>query len=225
MKTIDRIKSFIDEKGISLTAFDLAIEAGNGYIGKQIKRGGSIGSDILEKIVCAYPDINIEWLLTGEGCMDKFQVTAISNSKLDRSKVMQGIPYYNIQATAGIVQLFNRTGNHIPMDHINIPNLPKCDGAIPIVGDSMYPLLKSGDIVLYRLINDKSTIMWGEMYIILILHQGDEYFFVKYVQKSNRDGYAKFVSQNSHHQPVEFPIDSIEALAVVKASIRINNSI
>ncbi|MCC2598022.1 helix-turn-helix transcriptional regulator [Sphingobacterium sp. FBM7-1] len=68
-KTVNRIKHYLDSKSISLNAFDKAIGVGNGYFGKQIKRQASVGSDILEKIVCVYPDINPVWLLTGEGQM------------------------------------------------------------------------------------------------------------------------------------------------------------
>ncbi len=61
----------MDYHNISLNAFDKAIQAGNGYFGKQLKRQASIGSDVLEKIVCIYPDINPIWLLTGSGEMLK----------------------------------------------------------------------------------------------------------------------------------------------------------
>ena len=40
------------------------------------------------------------------------------------------------------------------LDYISIPRLPKCDGAVYVTGDSMYPLLKSGDIVLYKEVSD-----------------------------------------------------------------------
>lgn len=70
-KTIDRLKSYLKDKGISLNAFDKSIGAANGYIGKQIKNSGSIGSDIIEKIHGIYTDLNLNWLLTGEGEMIK----------------------------------------------------------------------------------------------------------------------------------------------------------
>ncbi|QEM13443.1 helix-turn-helix transcriptional regulator [Mucilaginibacter rubeus] len=71
MKTIERIKLFIDYKQVSLTKFDKMLEAGTGYIGKQIKKNGSVGSDILEKIISVFPDLSANWLLTGEGKMIK----------------------------------------------------------------------------------------------------------------------------------------------------------
>ena len=71
MKTIHRIKEYLEKKGISMNAFDATIGAANGYIGRTIKNNGSVGSDMLEKIFCAYPDLDINWLLTGDGFMLK----------------------------------------------------------------------------------------------------------------------------------------------------------
>jgi len=69
MKTIERIKKFIDFKGLSLNKFDDIIQSSNGYIGKQIKKKASIGSDMLENIFCIFEELNPTWLLTGKGAM------------------------------------------------------------------------------------------------------------------------------------------------------------
>ncbi len=109
------------------------------------------------------------------------------------------------------------------MDYIHIPNLPRCDGAIYVVGDSMYPLLKSGDIVLYKQIGDVNDIFWGDMYLLSIDIDGEEYVTVKYIQKSEKPGCVKLVSQNPHHADKDIEIGRIRALAFVKASIRMNS--
>ena len=101
--------------------------------------------------------------------------------------------------------------------------IPKCDGGLRIVGDSMYPLLKSGDIVLYKQLKDIGDIFWGDMYLLSIDIDGEEYITVKYIQKSEREGYVKLVSQNPHHADKEVAVDRIRALALVKASIRMNS--
>jgi len=69
MRTIDRLKLFIEFKGLSYNNFDKLIGGSNGYIGKQIKNLASIGSDVIEKIISIFPDLNIIWLLTGHGDM------------------------------------------------------------------------------------------------------------------------------------------------------------
>lgn len=72
-KAIQRLKEFIDFKGISMNAFDASIGASNGYIGRMIKNNASIGSDVLEKIFCIYPELNLIWLIVGEGDMTRVQ--------------------------------------------------------------------------------------------------------------------------------------------------------
>jgi hypothetical protein len=62
------------------------------------------------------------------------------------------------------------------------------------------------------------------MYIISIDNDGDDFVMVKYIQKSDKgDDYIKLVSQNQHHDPLDIAKNKINALALVKASIRINS--
>lgn len=66
MEFAQRLKKYIDYKGISLNAFDQSIGTSNGYIGRAIKGNSSLGSEILQKIFSAYTDLNPTWLLTGK---------------------------------------------------------------------------------------------------------------------------------------------------------------
>ena len=71
MKPIERIEIFMHFKKISPHAFEQKIDLSNGYFSKQLKNLGSVGSDILIKIYLAYPELDILWILTGEGQMLK----------------------------------------------------------------------------------------------------------------------------------------------------------
>lgn len=137
---------------------------------------------------------------------------------------IQEIPLYDLEATAGLKELFSggKSATQV-LDTIKIPHLPKCDGAISITGDSMYPLLKSGDMVLYKEV-PLDSIFYGEMYLLAYqIDDWEEYITVKYVQKSELgDDYLKLVSQNQHHQPRNVKKAQITAIAIIKASIRIN---
>lgn len=197
------------------------------------KRSGqypSMSFEIAQATINKFIELNAEWLISGRGKMFKdqnasFELGHLRKLKTDRKKNLQSIPLYSLEATAGIVDLLHdNRQRHIPIDYIVIPNLPKCDGALPITGDSMYPLLKSGDIVLYKEVHDITNIIWGEMYLIAISYNGDDFFFAKYIQKSEKEGWVKLVSQNQHHSPKDFPIESIKALALIKASIRYNTA-
>lgn len=87
----------------------------------------------------------------------------------------------------------------------------------------MYPLLKSGDIVLYKQLHDLEDIFWGDMYLLSIDLDGEEYVTVKYVQRSERKGYIRLVSQNQYHADKDIEMSRIRAIALVKASIRMNS--
>jgi phage repressor protein C with HTH and peptisase S24 domain len=86
----------------------------------------------------------------------------------------------------------------------------------------MYPLLKSGDIILYKQLNDVRDVFWGDMYLLSIDIDGEEYITVKYVQKSDHDGFIRLVSQNQHHADKEVEISRVRAIALIKASIRMH---
>ena len=87
----------------------------------------------------------------------------------------------------------------------------------------MYPLLKSGDIVLYKQLASMEDIFWGDMYLLSIDLDGEEYVTVKYIQKADREGYVKLVSQNPHHADKDIAVERIRAIALIKASIRMNS--
>lgn len=73
IKTIDRLIQFIQHAGMSARQFDISIGASNGYTLRMKKNHASIGSDVIESIIKTYPDLNVVWLLTGDGTMLKSQ--------------------------------------------------------------------------------------------------------------------------------------------------------
>lgn len=74
IKTVDRLMEFIKYAGLSARQFDISIGASNGYTLRMNKNRASIGSDVLETILQTYPDLNVVWLLTGEGPMLKSEL-------------------------------------------------------------------------------------------------------------------------------------------------------
>ena len=223
------IIKLIEFKGLPKEKFykDIGMTSAN-FRGKA--KNTPLNSNAIENILSVIPDANLNWLITGDGNMIKKEVlltepTQVYQLRTDRNHDNQIIPLYNLEATAGLVNLFQNQGDQTPIDTIRIPNLPKCDGAVFVTGDSMYPLLKSGDIVAYKQIYDfNNDIFWGEMYLVSVEVAGEEFVSVKYIQKSEKgEQYVKLVSQNQHHQPKNVSLNKVRALALVKASIRINS--
>ena len=66
---IDRIFKIIEHKAISVSEFSKVIGVSNGYLAKQRANKANVGSQIIEKIVRNFSDINPFWLITGDGSM------------------------------------------------------------------------------------------------------------------------------------------------------------
>lgn len=151
-------------------------------------------------------------------------VDKVFKLRTDRLIDRQQIPIYDMEAVAGLVPLFADQYSQSIVEVMETTLIPKCDGGLRIVGDSMYPLLKSGDIVFYKQIHDiLNNIVWGEMYLVSFDVDGDEYVSVKYLQKSDIPDHVVLVSYNEHHKPMEIHVSRIRALAFIKASLRLNS--
>ena len=219
----ERVK--LIRKTLRMTQEQLAQHLGIGKAALSMIETGKAGlSNRNRNILIQELNVNPDWLDTGTGEMFNAEpdLTAYMH-RTDHSLPMQSVPLYSVEGTAGLVPLFADQRTAKPVNFIHIPNLPKCDGAIYIVGDSMYPLLKSGDIVLYKQLHNLDDIFWGDMYLLSIDLEGEEYVTVKYIKKSERPGYVKLVSQNPHHADKDIEITRIRAIALVKASIRMNS--
>lgn len=190
--------------------------------------------DVLEAIITSFVYISPEWLLTGNGDMLRDKSTVVSKpvatyrKTKDGIKEQQNIPLFNLEATMGLIPYENGNGldNNKIDDYLSIPDLPEADGAMRASGDSMYPLLKSGDIIVYKTIPiDRNYIYFGEIYVLAIyLDETTTMKTIKFVQPSELgDEYVKLVSHNQHHAEKNIKLNQIAAMALVRASIRIHN--
>ena len=70
-KIIERLSQFIEYKHDNFNRLSQNIGVSNSYFSKMVRNNGSIGSELLSKIVIYYDDLDINWLITGEGNMLK----------------------------------------------------------------------------------------------------------------------------------------------------------
>ena len=218
----ERVKAI--RKALGLTQDQLAGRLGIGKAAlSMIETGRAALSSRNRNILIQELNVNPDWLDSGRG--ELFNAAPDLQAfmrRSDRTLPLQSVPLYSIEATAGLAPLFAERPETQPGNFIHILNLPKCDGAVYVAGDSMYPLLKSGDIVLYKQLHDIRDIFWGDMYLLSVEIDGEEYITVKYVRQSEREGFVRLVSENPLHADKEVEIDRIRAIALVKASIRMN---
>ncbi len=65
MTSVDRIRAYIASRGIKKSEFYQKTNLSNGYIDKVRE----LGADKIESIVAAFPELNLYWLITGQGEM------------------------------------------------------------------------------------------------------------------------------------------------------------
>lgn len=214
---IYRLSKYMENKGLSDYRVTKDCGLSIGLIGKARSGRTKLGLAAFEKILSNYPDLSRTWLFTGEGDM--------LNEPLGDVNVADGFPLYNIEASANLVSLFEGNGDvKNVVGRLLIPNAPKCDGAIYVRGDSMEPLLKSGDIIAYKSLPcEYSSILYGEMYIVDFEVGGEDFVAVKFLHRSDKgEEWVKLTSYNDFYEPKDIHLSCVRSLALVKFSIRMN---
>lgn len=78
---LNRLKQYIDAKGLTVAQVERILGMSNGALSKPIKNHTAIGSDKLENILAFCPDLSLTWLFTGKGemlNMDGYKPTLVS---------------------------------------------------------------------------------------------------------------------------------------------------
>lgn len=79
MSVKERLIEFIRYKKLSNSEFCRSIRVSTAFVSSMVK---SIQPDKIERITLKYPELNIEWLLTGEGMMLKSSIPPVTHSEM-----------------------------------------------------------------------------------------------------------------------------------------------
>lgn len=178
----ERIKQFCKLEGSTVAAFEESIGASNGYVNSISK---SIGLERLNVIIEKYPNINLEWLLTGRGDMLKTKgasqngsrsVIAMASRKdtdnqqtnqIEYTKGSQTRPRIPFEAAAGSLSIAVDSIKEGQCERFPvITSLPEYDFTIIARGESMAPVIESGDELACRFTTESSFIQWGRTYVL-----------------------------------------------------------
>ena len=154
---IDRLNELRKALGFSQGGFEKAVGFANGAFNNS--RGGMSTSN-LNKIAHAFPNVNLEWLVTGKGNMLK------EDDEKPVISYTDGVPYYNVDFEMGFdLMVEDKTAN--PEYNISFSPYNKCDVWCNARGNSMYPTIASGDIIALKEIKDFSFLVSDEIYAIV----------------------------------------------------------
>lgn len=209
MAVRDRLKAYLKEKNISQADFAIEIGASTGYVNAIVK---TIGSDKLAIIREKFPDLNIGWLLTGEGEMLKSATAAPATTE-------NGVPFYDMDVTASITESFNDVREEVQY-YINFPPLNDCDAAFPVYGDSMVPDFYPGEVILVREIRNVDSMLWGEPYLVITNADCDNLRTIKNVYLSeDRQRFILRATNPRYAGDTIVPRDSVLKIFLVKGKL------
>ena len=164
-------------------------------------------------------DIDMNWLLTGEGNMLRTESEKEENIPVAHpsDSPMEGIPLIPISAMAGAF-----TGEQTVLEYecerFVVPTFKGAEFLISVKGSSMYPKYNSGDIVACkRLPMDEIFFQWNKVYVL----DTDQGPLIKRVKPGSDKEHVLIVSDNERYEPFELPLNRIYHVALVIGVIRL----
>ncbi len=100
----EKILQFIDFKGISKYKFYQDTGIANGILSQK----GGISEENVLKTLSYFPEINANWLLTGEGEMIKENHNNMTNNSISSSNVQQGNHINDVSVIIKVQENFQR---------------------------------------------------------------------------------------------------------------------
>lgn len=212
---LERIKEYIDFKGINTSNFERSVGMSNASFGKSLKSGGAIGTDKLENILKVYRDINIEWLLTGVGAMIKPEITEEVKPLICQEPSI-GVPYYDVDFIGGFEVVINDQ-TIVPTHNIVFEPFKEADFWCNATGNSMAKKINHGDVIALKKVDSVDDILFGEIYAVVLESRRT----IKILRKSKDPTKLRFIPANTmDYDEQEFPISQIRKIYAVLGSIR-----
>lgn len=147
----ERLKAYLSENNITMAEFSRRIGVSPAYITSMRK---SIQPDKVERIKEEFPDLDIDWLLTGVKKSPPPQVV-VTRPRVDL-----------LSATAGGNEVLDGVTleqcEQVPV----VPMFPNYTFTMRVTGESMQPYINPGDEVACLKIEESSFLQWGRIYVL-----------------------------------------------------------
>ena len=205
----ERLDYFLAKMKISQRKFENACGLSNGYI-NNLKKSPS--GAVMQKILSAYPYLNQDWLLKGEGNM------FISRNEMkEYVKTEEGIPLIPTNAIGGCISGISDPIKDYDCEKYIVPLFGDADFLIRVQGDSMEPKYLPGDIVACKKVEGRLWFQPGKVYVV-DTKQGA---LIKKIELTDEEGCICLCSENEKYKPFKLYAEDINGVALVKGVIRV----
>lgn len=225
----ERLSQFIASIGETSSSFETKIGVSKGAIYKPIRNGKTVGLEILVKIFSAYPELDVEWLITGAGTMFRQESLARSGSPFMAEDLPVG---YSVmkgpKSIIRVVALRQATGwdgvfegrEHLVESFFYLPARMLPGGreyaGFTVIENSMEPTLPLKSMLIAELVAPENyqRIQTGHVHVV-ITHQG---VVIRRITNrlQERDALQAF-ADNGDYGPVDIPAAEISSVWKARA--------
>lgn len=210
----ERLIEFIKTKGIGQTKFEKICGLSNGYI-NSLRKAPSY--EKVQIIIGSFPDLNPEWLLTGEGEMLRSNAPKQENNMDEETFPDDFTPLVPTSAFAGGAVAVNE-----PVMLEQCARLPitrqgqPWEMAISVNGDSMEPQIPNGAILLISKVRAKWAVPYGNLAVISTV----DGVYIKQIAPGDDKDHLIARSFNPRYPDMVIPADDIIDIYRVHAMFR-----
>lgn len=227
MEFKDRLKLAIENKGVTPYAIGRDTKVSKVSVRNYLE--GTKPSLENLNILSEYLGVSVEWLATGkEGVSEttieseerQNKMITIPQSTITVNK-RKGALIYDIDATCGFDGRDIEFVDEKIVGSIDAPEINPESKIIFATGDSMLPLITSGDRIVIRRIESWDYFNYGQVYLIIT----NEYRFIKRVRKHPKDEENLILlrSENPEYDDIDLPKKEIIHLFIVENILAIKN--
>lgn len=203
----ERLSFYLSQKGINKSEFGRRIGVSSAFITSMRK---SIQPDKIAAIKQNFPDLNTDWLLTGEGVMLSTSKPPLISDNL--------IPFYDAGTTGGYEGLVSSSN-----DEVSLKGYIQAGGwfngketaAIRHVGESMVEF-PNGCVLVVKEVTERGLLVPGQPYVI----ETSEYRITKRIQRGNSPNTIALYSTNQEkyedgrliYEPFEVSLEDVRRI-------------
>lgn len=236
----DRLKNFIAYHNISIRSFQEAANLSNSFVASIDQ---SIAPKTQKKIQAAFPDLNMAWLLTGEGDMLRPAQTTINGNNnvlgnhnnvgnnisvtktTSKEKTNYEKPivpkYLSSQPNIDVYKMLQNDGHTMQLDSMTaIPPYNEFDFYYMVRQDAMKPLYKEGDVLALAHTERGSDIVQGAS---MIIDTNDFGFLLRRIYDRGDYYECRIINENSSFETQNIAKTKVIRLYRIVYSIRLGD--
>ena len=221
-----RIKFLMKELNYRQVDFAQKIDVDTSNLSKYLNGRLAMSDALINKIVVNL-GVSKQWLETGEDLpfakQQPQQLITVPESRIvtepTKALVKKGTPVYDIDVTAGYQPQARMFTDDQIIGFVDLPDMTSTNCRIVRVsGDSMSPVIRSGDYIAVRELSNLPQIFWGQIYVVIL----DDYRLVKYVRRHDDPSMVILRSENRRYDDMEIDRADIRDLMFVQNIIHVD---